>query len=232
MITCAAVQTQPVLADQKSNLKQSLALIDQCASKGAKLIVFPECSLTGYCFDSREEAEGAAEEIPGPLTEALAAKAQEMDIFVLAGRLEREEDGLYNAGVLVGPGGIFYQTYRKTHLPYLGVDRFVDPGEGPLEVIDTEIGRIGVLICYDLFFPEPARALMLKGVDLLLLLTNWPTGREANVDFVVKCRARENHLYVIAANRTGVERGTRFFGRSQICDPNGLVLRRIRTEPD
>ncbi|MFQ5912812.1 MAG: carbon-nitrogen hydrolase family protein [Nitrospinota bacterium] len=224
MITCAAVQTNPVLADRRANLTMSLHLIEECASNGARLIVFPECSLTGYCFDGRGEAESVAEEIPGPSTEVLAAKARETNTYIVAGLLEREDDRLYNAAVLIGPEGAVRHSYRKTHLPGLGVDRFADPGEGPLEVVETDIGRVGILICYDLFFPEPARALMLKGMDLLLLPTNWPVGREANPDFVVKCRARENHVYVAATNRAGEERGTRFFGRSQICDPEGRVL--------
>jgi predicted amidohydrolase len=224
MIKCAAVQTVPVFADRRANLTESLRLMEECASKGARLIVFPELSLTGYCFDSRAEAEPFAEEVPGPSTDVLAAKARETNTYVVAGLLEREDERIYNTAVLIGPEGIVLHSYRKTHLPCLGVDRFVDPGEGPLEVVETAIGRIGILICYDNFFPEPARVLLLKGMDLLLLPTNWPTGREANPDYVVRGRARENHVYVIAANRGGVERGAGFFGRSQICDVEGNIL--------
>lgn len=224
MIKCAAVQTVPVFADRRANLTESLRLMEEGATKGARLVVFPELNLTGYCFDSRAEAEPFAEEVPGPSTDVLAAKARETNTYVVAGLLEREDDRIYNTAILIGPEGIVLHSYRKTHLPCLGVDRFVDPGEGPLEVVDTPIGRIGMLICYDNFFPEPARTLMLKGMDLLLLPTNWPVGREANPDYVVQCRARENHVYVVAANRGGVERGTGFFGRSQICDVEGNVL--------
>ena len=224
MITCSAVQTIPVFADRRANLVESLRLIDECAARGARLVVLPECGLTGYCFDSRKEAEAQAEEVPGPSTEALAAKARETDVYVVAGLLEREEKNLYNTAVLIGPQGVVLHVYRKTHLPRLGVDRFVDPGPGPLDIVETAIGRIGILICYDNFFPEPARALMLEGMDLLLLPTNWPAGREANPDYVVRARARENHLYIIAANRGGEERGARFFGRSQICGPEGEIL--------
>lgn len=229
-ITCATVQTYPQFAEPESNLTKTLQLIDKYSQKNAELIVFPECSLSGYCFRSLEEAKKNAEKIPGPTTDAIALKAKETNTFIVIGLLEKEGNRIYNTAVMIDNDGNISHKYRKTHLPYLGVDRFAHAGKGPFEVIDTKIGKIGLLICYDLLFPEPARVLKLKGADIIIVPTNWPQGTQASPDFVVKCRARENHLYIIAANRAGHERGTRFIGRSLICDPSGKVLAEASSE--
>ncbi len=224
MIKCALVQCDPQLGDKQGNLAETLSHVESCAAAGARLVVFPECNLSGYCFTSRQEGLSAAETIPGPSTEALTAKCRQAGTYVAAGLLEKDGDKLYNSAVLISDEGELLCTYRKTHLPHLGVDRFVDPGPGPLLIKATALGRIGLLICYDLYFPEPARVLMLGGAEMLVVITNWPNGREAYPDFVIQTRARDNHLYVLAANRVGIERGTGFFGRSQVCDPDGKVL--------
>lgn len=223
-ITCAIVQTYPQFADPELNLAKTLQLIDKYSQKKAELIVFPECNLSGYCFESLEEARKIAEKIPGPITDAIALKAKQTNTFIVIGILEKKENRIYNTAVMINNDGDISHRYRKTHLSYLGVDRFTHAGKNPFEVIDTKIGKIGLLICYDLLFPEPARVLKLKGAELIIIPTNWPQGAQASPEYVVKCRARENHLYIIAANRTGYERGTRFIGRSLICDPNGKVL--------
>jgi predicted amidohydrolase len=128
-----------------------------------------------------------------------------------------------NAAILAGagrPGSCFY---AKTHLPILGVDRFVSPG-GHLSVWDTPYGKVGPLICYDIRFPEAARCLGLMGADIIALPTNWPEGAESSPDFLTRARAWENRVYILAANRVGVERGRRFIGRSQIVAPSGEIL--------
>jgi predicted amidohydrolase len=114
--------------------------------------------------------------------------------------------------------------YRKTHLPHLGVDRFVAPGDAPLDVYDTAIGRIGLNICFDVRFPEPARVLALNGADLIALPTNWPEGAESAPDYLVNARAIENRVTYVAVDREGAERGFRFIGRSKIVDYRGQTL--------
>jgi predicted amidohydrolase len=133
--------------------------------------------------------------------------------------LEREGDVLRNTAVVVGPDGLLGR-YRKTHLPYLGVDRFVTPGD-ELEVVDTPAGRIGVEICYDLRFPELTRALALDGAEILVLPTNWPVEARANADVLTRARAYENRVFLLVANRVGRERTAEFCGWSQICDVRG-----------
>jgi predicted amidohydrolase len=105
------------------------------------------------------------------------------------------------------------------------VDRFTTPGDIPYRVHDLPIGRLGILICYDLRFPEPPRILTLRGAQILALPTNWPESSAIQPDVFTRSRAAENRIFVLAADRVGEERGARFLGRSQIVAPDGTVLR-------
>lgn len=219
----AVAQIEPRLGELERNREALLAWLDEAASSSCELVVFPECANTGYVFGSAEEALHVAEEIPGPTTEALAAACARLGLHCVCGVLEREGDLLRNAAVLVGPEGLVGR-YRKSHLPYLGVDRFVAAGDEPFEVFETPVGRIGIEICYDLRFPEETRALALAGAELVAHPTNWPTAVRPLGDFMTRCRAAENQVFLATANRVGSERGTEFFGWSQIVDPLGRRL--------
>jgi predicted amidohydrolase len=113
--------------------------------------------------------------------------------------------------------------YIKTHLPELGFDKFVVRGTS-LPVFDTAIGKIGVLICYDVRFPEAARVLALDGADIIALPTNWPDGAEVSPTFMAPARAAENRVFVVTCNRVGVENGFRFIGCSAIHDITGAAI--------
>jgi predicted amidohydrolase len=223
VVKVAAAQMNPRLMKKEANLEKILLMTKAAAAGGAKLVVFPECALTGYVFNSREEALPFAETIPGPATDNLATCCRELGIHVVFGLLEREDGACFNAAVLVGPDGLVGK-YRKNHLPFLGVDRFVDPGDGPFHVHQTPIGGIGMHICYDCNFPESARVMALQGADILALPTNWPNGRGNISRYVVNARALENKVHVVAVDRVGVERGVRFLGRSKIADSWGDTL--------
>lgn len=223
LVKIAAVQMDVVFGDKKANLERIIKSTEAAALDGAKLIAFPECAVTGYCFDSREEALPLAESIPGPSTEQISAVCKRFDVSVVVGLLERDGDRLFNACVLVGPKGIG-GSYRKIHLPFLGVDRFTTPGDRPFAVMDAGPLRIGMSICYDCSFPESARILALEGADLIVLPTNWPPGAECTADFVINTRALENKVYYLAVNRVGNERGFPFIGKSKICDTHGNTI--------
>jgi predicted amidohydrolase len=150
---------------------------------------------------------------------------------VVVGLLEADGDHVYNTAALVGPVG-YLGKYRKLHLPFLGVDRFVTPGDMPLEVIDTPLGRIGMLICYDLRFPEAARVLALEGADLIAVPTNWPTGAESNPELLMGTRALENQAYIAASDRVGDERGFHYIGMSGVTGPDGKWLVRTQTDTE
>ena len=215
-------QIEPRLGERERNLETCLARLEEAAAGGAKLLVLPECAIPGYMFDSAEEALPLAEEIPGPSSEALERECRRLGMHVVCGLLERDGDALRNAAVLVGPDGLI-GTYRKTHLPFLGVDRFVVPGD-ELTVYDTALGRIGVEICYDLRFPEVTRTLALRGADMVAHPTNFPMAAKTQTELITVARAAENRIYLLTANRVGKERWGEFCGWSQIVDPYGKRL--------
>ena len=217
----AAVQMDVVILEKQRNLEKILANLETAARAGAGIVVFPECALTGYCFAHREEAEPVAEPVPGTSSEKLAAAAKSLDCTAIVGLLERDGDRIYNSSVVVTPQGIA-GTYRKLHLPYLGIDRFVTPGDRPFHAFETLRGKIGINICFDCSFPEAGRVLKLKGVQLLAIPTNWPLGSDS-WQHTPKVRATENHFHVAVADRVGEERGFRFSGHSQIVDFTGKV---------
>lgn len=218
----AAVQMEPKILEKDRNLTRCLDLIQVTAREGAQLIVFPECALTGYVFTSLEEALPLCESIPGASTGKIISVCRELNVYVVLGLLEREAGKCYNAAVLLGPRGMLAK-YRKIHLPYLGVDRFVNHGDLPPTVCQTEIGRIGMGICYDINFPEHARVMALQGADIIVLPTNWPLHREFVPEHIIPARAAENLVFIVAVNRAGEERGTRFIGRSKIAHWSGGI---------
>ena len=225
-IIVAGVQMDVSLGDASANLKKILAHMEAAATRNARLVVFPECAVSGYCHGSMEEALTAAEPVPGDVTDRLVGECRRLSIHVVVGMLEGVDGSIYNSAVLMGPDGVV-ATYRKTHLPDLGVDKLVRPGMAPYQVHDLGFVRVGILICYDASFPEATRTLALAGADLIVLPTNWPPGAERNAEVTVPARSLENHVYFMAVNRVGEERGFSFIGLSGLTDPSGTFLERL-----
>ena len=219
----AAVQMDVTIGQPAANLTAMLSKLREAAAAGAKLICFPECALTGYCFESVVEAMPFAQSLPGPATEQFTNVCRELNVFAVFGLLERDGERLFNAAALVGPNGLI-GSYRKVHLPYLGIDMKTTPGDRPFAVFEVGGVKVGMLICYDAAFPEATRSLALLGADLVVLPTNWPPGAECVSEHTLNSRAMENALYFLAVNRIGEERGFRFIGRSRICGPSGCTL--------
>lgn len=219
----AGVQMDVALADVPANLERIAGRVREATAAGASLVIFPECAATGYCFQSVEEARAHAQPIPGGITQSVQSLCVAHGCHVIFGMLEAAGEALYNAAVLVGPEGVV-GSYRKVHLPYLGIDMFTAYGDRPFAVHQVGDVRLGMLICYDGAFPEAARCLALAGADLIALPTNWPPGSECMAECSVRSRAMENAVYFAAVNRVGTERGFPFIGMSSICAPNGDVL--------
>ena len=217
------VQMEPKIGEIASNRTAMITRLTAAAADGAHLVVFPECALTGYGFASRAEAVHVAEPADGPSSQAIKAALKRLSLFVVYGFLEADGDRLFNACLLVGPRGVV-GVYCKVHLPMLGVDRWVDPGDRPFAVHEAGGLKIGMHICYDGSFPETGRVLSLLGADLLVLPTNWPTHSETAAEHMIATRALENTVYAIAVNRIGEERGFRYIGRSSIAAPDGQVM--------
>ncbi len=224
----AGVQMDVQIADVAANLSHICEKLRQTAAAGAVLTIFPECAVTGYCFESLAEALPYAQSIPGPATNQIAATCAELKCHAIVGMLERSGERVFNAAVLVGPEGVV-GSYRKVHLPFLGIDMFTTPGDRPFAVQSAGPIQVGMNICYDAAFPEAARCLSILGADLIVLPTNWPPGAECTASCVPNARAMENGVYYIAVNRVGTERGFTFIGRSKIVDPVGRTLAESQT---
>jgi predicted amidohydrolase len=189
------------------------------------LLVLPEFFATGYQFASADEVGELAEPIESGLTtEFLSDLCRERGMFIVAGLPERDGDSFYNSAVFTGPEGVV-GVYRKTHLFY-EENLYFTPGDTGFRVWDTKLGRIGVMICFDWFFPESMRTLALMGAEVVahpsnLVLPHCPGA--------MPVRCLENGLYSVTANRIGVEHRKegeplRFIGRSLISSPHGKVL--------
>jgi len=223
------VQFNPAFGEVDKNLSSVASLI---GSVEADLLVLPELFNTGYLFTSRKEVQDLAEEVPGGrTTEALSRLAENTGVHIVAGVAERDGDRIYNAAVLVAPGG-HVATYRKIHL-FFEEKLWFHPGEEEPEVFEIGSCRVGVMVCFDWFFPETARVLALKGADVICHSANLvlPYCQDAMVT-----RCLENRVFAVTCNRTGSEeRGGKrlvYTGRRQIVDPRGNVLYRAGRETD
>ncbi len=228
LVTCG-VQCNVRLHEPATN---TAVVCDEIAAtageSGAHLVVFPEAALTGYVFESMEEALDGAVAADGPELAAVADACRSTDAWTIVGAVERADGGVYNAAFLIGPDGIAGR-YRKVHTLCLGVDRFVRRGDG-FEVWDLSIGRIGINICYDGAFPESSRTLKLLGAQLIVLPTNWPMLHMKREQ--TQMRAYENHVNYFAVNRVGEERGTVFPGGSMAVGPRGELLAEAGNGPE
>ena len=218
----AGVQMDIAIGDRAQNLIAMKTQLDQSLAAGTVLTVFPECTTTGYCFETKAEALGVAEALDGPSVQTVTQWCRDLSTYVIFGFLESADQQLYNSLALIGPDGLI-GSYRKVHLPMLGVDRFTTPGDGFRVFAAGEI-QVGLNICYDRSFPESARVLTLQGADLIALPTNCPPGSGHTSDLIPNARALENHVYFMSVNRVGTERGFDFIGKSKVCDPKGNTL--------
>ncbi len=238
-VRVACIQMAPQVGALAANIADSVARIDAAAAQGAKLMVLPELCSSGYVFESRDEAFSLAEEIPhGPASQAWLAAARRHGATIVAGIAERVGSKLFNSAVLIGPDG-HIGTFRKMHL-WAAENLFFEPGDLGFPVYATPIGRIGMLICYDGWFPEAYRLCALQGADIVCVPTNWVPipGQDpqqppmANV--LAMGAAHVNSVFIAAADRVGTERGQPFLGCSLICSYTGWPVAgpASRTEPE
>lgn len=226
IVSIACAQMRPVLGDVDANTRHGVELIEKAADQGAQLVVLPELCNTGYMFRDAAEARQYAETVPdGPTCRAWAAAAQARGVHIVAGIDEKEGDALYNAAVLIGPDGRI-GVYRKMHL-WDNEKTMFAPGNLGFPVFDTPLGKIGLAVCYDCWFPETFRLCALQGADMMCVPTNWVPipgqreNREAMANILVMAAAHSNSIVIAAADRVGVERGQAFIGQSLVVDHTG-----------
>ncbi len=222
----AAAQIGAELGVTARNAARVVQGIRQAALQGVQFIVFPETILNGYLFDDRQSVRQSALTFDAPEIHDIVTACRETGMLAVIGLIEAAAAGPYNTAMLIGPGGLI-GSYRKKHLPLLGADRFVVEGSeaGPA-VFDTPLGRVGLAICYDIRFPESARCLALAGADIIAQPSVWPDSVDIIADHMVRVRAAENHVFLVAVTRGDTENGMQYRGNSQIIDPRGNVLGR------
>ncbi len=223
-------QFDPVFGEVATNLDVVTARLEQAE---ADLMVLPELFATGYQFTSQEEVARLAEAVPdGPTTQRLVEIAARRKMTIVAGLAERAGSNYFNSAVVVGPKG-FIGCYRKTHL-FFEETLFFSPGDSGFQVWDIGPAKIGVMICFDWYYPEAARTLALLGAEIIahpsnLVLPNCPDS------MVTRCL--ENRIFSVTANRIGSEaRGGKdrltFIGLSEVVSPRGRILHRAPRETE
>lgn len=227
-VTVAAAQYAPVHGQVAANLSTSLSWMRQAAGQGAKLLVLPECCLTGYLFEDRIALAELAESVDGPSVTVWRAEAERLGLTLVAGFVERAGGNLYDSALVVAPGGSL-SVYRKIHL--WGIERQLYIAGDKAVVADTPVGRVGLSICYDLWFPELSRRLALEGAELIASPANWAGNPrmsnsldqhgEAMGFHLARTTACVNELPVIVADRTGSEGALTFLGNSSIVSASG-----------
>ncbi|MFR9727953.1 nitrilase-related carbon-nitrogen hydrolase [Saccharopolyspora sp. MS10] len=222
-VLCA--QLAPRVADLPHNRELSVSAVRGAAARGAGVVVLPELVTSGYRLASAAEAASVAIGRDDPLFAEWGRAAPES--VVVGGFCERGADGLLHNSAAVVDRGELVAVYRKTHLWDEEKSLFT-PGSAPPPVLDTSRGRIGVLICYDLEFPELTRKLALEGAELLAVPTNWPLvprpeGERPPEVVIAMAAARVNRVAIACCDRSGEERGTRWTEGSAIIDREGWV---------
>jgi predicted amidohydrolase len=230
-ITIATVQMKPTLGEAEDNLVKMSDFVSKIASQQkVDLIVFPELTTSGYELGVRFTE--MAQRIPGPTVNLMAQRAAEFGVYIAFGLVTKEkvESIIFNTAVLVGPDGEMLGSYNKVHLR--GEERMAFREGYKMPIVETEIGNIGLMLGWDLAFPEVGRSMTLEGAELLCVLANWEQAQMEEWRTYVRARAYENALYVAAANRVGEDVTLNFGGESMIVGPRGKVYASLADEKD
>jgi predicted amidohydrolase len=230
-VTVAIVQMKPLLGEPEENLVKMSEMIGKIASQQkVDLIVFTELITSGSELGVRFTE--IAQRIPGPTVNLIAQRANDYGIFVAFGMVSKEkvESVLYNSAVLVGPDGELLEVYNKVHLR--GEERMAFREGFRMYVAETEIGNIGMMLGYDLAYPEVARTLALEGADILCAMTNWEAANIDEFKTYARARAYENSVFIAAANRVGEDVTLTFGGESMIVGPRGEIFASLADETD
>ena len=233
-ITLALAQISSQRENKKENLRKIEELTMRAKKEKADLVIFPELSLTGYVV--RDQVYELAETIPGPSTTQIAELTRKIGMYVVFGMPELSEKTkatIYNTAVFVGPEGIIGK-YHKRYLPTHSVfeeKRYFRPGY-QTAAFDTSLGKIGLCICYDLFFPEVTRLTRLEGAQLIICISASPSVRRSYFETLTAARAIENTAYLAYVNLVGVEDGLQFWGGSRLLSPTGDVISKARYDEE
>jgi predicted amidohydrolase len=233
-IQIALAQISSKRENKNENISKIEKLTIKAHEKRADLVVFPELSLTGYVI--RDQLYELAETVPGPSTRRIVDLARKTGMHIIFGMPELSEKTkgtIFNSSIFVGPEGLIGK-YRKMYLPTHSIfeeKRYFRPGYMAASY-DTDIGKIGMCICYDIFFPEVTRLTRLKGAQLLVCISASPAVRRSYFEILTAARALENTAYLAYVNLVGVEDGLQFWGGSRLISPTGGLISRAKYDEE
>lgn len=225
------------------NLANASLHIKHCADKGAQIICLPELFLMNYfCQERDKKFFELAEPIPGPATDALGKLARNNNAVLITSVYEKDRRGKYfNTAVVIGDSGKLIGKYRKMHIPddpanHYDEAHYFEEGDLGVRVIDTPYARIAPMVCFDQWFPEGARIAASKGAEILFYPTaiGWPMKEKSHLNkieheawqVIQRGHAIANNVFVVAANRIGIEGHIKFWGTSFVCDPYGHIIKK------
>lgn len=229
VVTLATIQFEPIVGDRVRNLDNIERLVRSAVARGAQIVVLPELADSGYNFRDGDELAALAGPIPdGNSALRLCKLAKELSVHIVSGIAEQDGDQFYNSAIICGRDG-YIGRYRKLHL-WANENSLFTKGDLGLPVFDLPFGRVGIVICFDGWFPETFRELALAGAELVCVPTNWvpaPGQDRASkpmANILHEAAAHSNGMFIACADRIGTERGQLFIGSSLIVDPLGWPL--------
>jgi len=233
-IKIALAQMSSKREDKRANIAKIEEITSKAKAQGADLVIFPELFLTGYLV--RDQIYELAETVPGPSTQKVVQVARKERTHIIFGMPELSEKTkatIFNTAVLIGPDGVIGK-YRKMYLPTHSVfeeKRHFRPGY-QAGAFDTPIGKIGLCICYDIFFPEITRLIRLRGAELIVCISASPAVRRNYFEILASARALENTAFLAYVNLVGVEDGLQFWGGSRLVGPTGDILKKAKYDEE
>ena len=234
-ITIALAQISCRVGDKRQNIETMKKMVKSAQRIHADLIAFPELSLTGYTV--RDRAYEMAETVPdGPSLQEIETLAKNANVHIIFGMIEKAakaEAVLHNTAVLVGPKG-YIGKYQKMYLPTHSVfeeKRYFRPGYHT-PIFQTDVGRIGLFICYDVYFPEVSRLLSVKGANLIVCISASPSVRRGFFETLTAARAMENSVFLAFVNLAGIEDGLQFWGGSRVIAPSGSIITQAKYDAE
>ena len=226
MAKIALAQFNSVLNDVYANRNKMVSMINEAAANDANIIVFPELFSTGYNLDLIEDRIfDMAEGDDGPVVAAARAEARAKGIWVIIPIAYRDGGRIYNSAVIINDHGDIVNVYHKNNL-WDKEQKYFGYGCHDYRVFDSPFGKFGVIICYDVDFPETSRTLALAGAEIIFVPAAWATTHRNLWDIFLPSRALENTVFVAGINRTGTEGDVTYFGDSKVFDPTGELIAR------
>lgn len=237
-ITIAGIQIGSVIGDVENNVKKAINKIDEAAASGAQIICLPELFNTGYfCHNNHQDKSyfKLAEPLTGYTIQSMSAKAQEHGAIIVAPIFEKSKPGVYyNSAVLINENGSVNGVFRKVHIPwsYYGWEKYYFRAGYHYPVFNTSLGKIGIMICYDRFFPEVARSLAIGGAELIIVPAGAPKGLNDMWEYILRARAHENQVFLMAVDSIGKVDSEHYEmnGESLVVDPKGDIVTKIDRE--